>query len=65
MEVRCLMGAPDSSKAFDLQCLVREEMMDWVRQHYPTAFPTARFAATREQNTDGLLATSAQTTSAR
>jgi small-conductance mechanosensitive channel len=48
MEIRCLMGAPDSSKAFDLQCLVREEMMDWVREHYPTAFPTARFAATRE-----------------
>jgi small-conductance mechanosensitive channel len=47
MEIRCLMGAPDSSQAFDLQCLVREEMMDWVREHYPTAFPTARFAATR------------------
>lgn len=54
MEIRCLMGAPDSSKAFDLQCLVREEMMDWVREHYPTAFPTARFAATREQMTGQL-----------
>lgn len=48
MEVRCLMSADDSSKAFDLQCLVREEMMDWVREHYPTAFPTARFAARPE-----------------
>jgi len=54
MEVRCLMGAPDSSKAFDLQCLVREEMMDWVREHYPTAFPMARFAATRESKTEQL-----------
>jgi small-conductance mechanosensitive channel len=54
MEVRCLMGAADSSKAFDLQCLVREEMMDWVREHYPTAFPTARFAATRGQKTEAL-----------
>lgn len=44
MEVRCLMSADDSGKAFDLQCLVREAMMDWVREHYPTAFPTARFA---------------------
>jgi small-conductance mechanosensitive channel len=52
MEIRCLMGAPDSSKAFDLQCLVREEMMDWVREHYPTAFPTARFAAIRESKTE-------------
>jgi small-conductance mechanosensitive channel len=56
MEIRCLMGSPDSSKAFDLQCLVREEMMDWVREHYPTAFPTARFAATREQKTGQLPA---------
>lgn len=56
MEIRCLMGSPDSSKAFDLQCLVREEMMDWVREHYPTAFPTARFAAVREQKTEQLPA---------
>jgi small-conductance mechanosensitive channel len=48
MEVRCLMSAADSGKAFNLQCLVREEMMDWVREHYPTAFPTARFAARPE-----------------
>ncbi len=48
MEIRCLMSAPDASKAFDLQCLVREEMMEWVRGHYPTAFPTARFAARPE-----------------
>jgi small-conductance mechanosensitive channel len=54
MEVRCLMGASDSSKAFDLQCLVREEMMDWVREHYPMAFPTARFAAIREQKAEQL-----------
>ncbi len=48
MELRCLMSAPDASKAFDLQCLVREEMIEWVRENYPTAFPTARFAARPE-----------------
>jgi small-conductance mechanosensitive channel len=48
MEIRCLMSAADSSQAFNLQCEVREEMMDWVREHYPTAFPTARFAARPE-----------------
>jgi small-conductance mechanosensitive channel len=47
MEVRCLMSAVDSGTAFNLQCLVREEMMDWVREHYPTAFPTMRLAAER------------------
>jgi small-conductance mechanosensitive channel len=48
MEVRCLMSAKDSSTAFNLQCLVREEMMDWVREHYPTAFPTMRMQAKAE-----------------
>jgi small-conductance mechanosensitive channel len=45
MEVRCLMSAADSSTAFNLQCLVREEMMDWVREHYPKAFPNMRYRA--------------------
>lgn len=53
MELRCLMSAADSSKAFNLQCLVREEMMEWVREHYPTAFPTARFAARPEKSEHG------------
>jgi small-conductance mechanosensitive channel len=42
MEVRCLMSAKDASTAFNLQCYVREEMMDWVREKYPTAFVTVR-----------------------
>lgn len=49
MEVRCLMSAVDSGTAFNLQCYVREEMMDWVREHYPTAFPTMRLAAQAER----------------
>lgn len=48
MEIRCLMSAADASTAFNLQCLVREEMTDWVREHYPTAFPTMRIAAERK-----------------
>lgn len=48
MEVRCLMSAADSSTAFNLQCLVREEMMDWVREHYPSAFPNMRYRAVSE-----------------
>jgi small-conductance mechanosensitive channel len=52
MEVRCLMGAKDSSTAFDLQCIVREEMMEWVKQNYPTAFPNMRYRAVGEGNTN-------------
>jgi small-conductance mechanosensitive channel len=46
MEVRCLMSAKNSGMAFNLQCLVREEMMDWVKEHYPMAFPNMRYRAT-------------------
>ncbi len=45
MEVRCLMSAKDSGTAFNLQCLVREEMMDWVKEKYPEAFPNMRYRA--------------------
>ena len=50
MEIRCLMSAADSSKAFDLQCFVREQMIEWVREHYPTALPTMRYAAIAEKD---------------
>lgn len=49
MEVRCLMSAADSSTAFNLQCYVREEMMEWVRAHYPQAFPNMRYRAVGER----------------
>jgi small-conductance mechanosensitive channel len=45
MEIRCLMGAPNSSQAFDLQCLVREQMVEWVKANYPEAFPNLRYRA--------------------
>jgi small-conductance mechanosensitive channel len=48
MEVRCLMSAKDSGTAFNLQCLVREEMMDWVKEHYPGAFPNMRYRTVGE-----------------
>jgi len=54
MEIRCLMGAPDSGKAFDLQCLVREEMMAWVKARYPEAYPNLRVRAVGD---GGLTAT--------
>lgn len=56
MEIRCLMSAPDSGSAFNLQCIVREQMMEWVREHYPTAFPTMRMKAEAEVKGDPLMA---------
>jgi small-conductance mechanosensitive channel len=45
MELRCLVSSRNSSESFDLRCIVREEMMKFVRETYPDAFPTARFLA--------------------
>jgi len=42
MELRCLMSAANASDSFDLRCIVREEMMRFVRENYPAAFPQAR-----------------------
>jgi len=45
MELRCLMSSRNSSENFDLRCLVRENMIAYIREYYPSAFPTTRFAA--------------------
>src|SRR5207248_3034721 len=37
MEVRCLMSASDAGRLFDLRCAVREAMIDFLRESYPTA----------------------------
>jgi small-conductance mechanosensitive channel len=52
MELRCLVSSRNSSENFDLRCLVREQMIAWIQQNYPTAFPTTRFAARPEGNSD-------------
>ena len=48
MELRCVMSSRTSSENFDLRCAVREQMTAWIRERYPDAFPTTRFAATAE-----------------
>ncbi len=45
MELRCLVSSRNSSDNFDLRCLVREKMTEWIQQNYPDAFPTTRFAS--------------------
>jgi len=43
MELRCLMSSRNSSENFDLRCIVREQMIAFIQQNYPDAFPTTRF----------------------
>ncbi len=45
MEIRCLMSARNSGEQFDLRCLVREAMIEFIQKNYPDAFPRTRFSA--------------------
>ena len=42
MTIRLLMTAKNSPTAWDLRCLVREAMIDFIQQHYPTSLPRVR-----------------------
>jgi small-conductance mechanosensitive channel len=45
MEIRCLLSARNASEQFDLRCLVREEMVRFIQENYPDAFPRTRFSS--------------------
>ncbi|MFP5080528.1 mechanosensitive ion channel family protein [Pedobacter sp. JCM 36344] len=42
IEVRFLISARNSSQAFDLRCIVREEMISYIRDYFPEALPKNR-----------------------
>lgn len=42
VRVRALVSAADAPTLFDLRCLVRERLVDWVRRTHPEALPRVR-----------------------
>jgi len=42
VELRALMSASDSGKAWDLRCNVREAMLDFLQREYPESLPRVR-----------------------
>lgn len=44
LELRALVSAEDSSKAWDLRCMVREKLMAFLREHSPECLPRVRVA---------------------
>ena len=44
MQIRALMSAADSSKLWDLRCLVREKMIDFLQKNYPHCLPKQRLS---------------------
>jgi len=53
MELRCLISSIDSGKNFDLRCLVREKMIGFIRENYPSALPTLRIQDMRSFGPNG------------
>lgn len=43
MEIRILVSASDSSKAWDLRCEVREKLIGYIRDNYPGSLPRSRW----------------------
>lgn len=42
MEVRILVSASSSSRQFDIRCEVREKLIAFIQQDYPSALPRLR-----------------------
>lgn len=47
MQIRMLMSAKDSPTAWDLRCFVREKMLVFIQENYPTALPKTRLEMTQ------------------
>lgn len=50
MELRALVSARNSSEAWDLRCLVREQMIAFLQEKYPHALPKQRLEISPEGN---------------
>ncbi len=42
LELRALMSAPNGSRAWDLRCLVREKLLQFLQEQYPDSLPRTR-----------------------
>ncbi len=42
LQVRFVASAADSTAQWNLRCLIREHMVEWVRENYPDAMPRSR-----------------------
>jgi small-conductance mechanosensitive channel len=54
IEIRCLMSAKNAGDQFDLRCIVREHMLEFIQENYPDAFPRTRFASVPSGSKSGV-----------
>lgn len=53
LKVRALVSAKNASAAWDLRCIVREKLVEYIRQRYPEALPQTRFVQATAASTTG------------
>ncbi|MDH5832788.1 mechanosensitive ion channel family protein [Luteimonas kalidii] len=52
VQVRLLVSSRNSGDLFDLRCVVRERMIDYLSQHHPQSLPRLRADLSREPGAD-------------
>jgi len=50
IEIRALISAENSSDAWELRCLVREKLIDFMQRKYPKKLPRIRLETNKEDN---------------
>ena len=61
MQIRALVTARNSADLFDLRCYVREEIIAYLREHQPAAFPRVRIEMPSEDDQPAIPPPRAQT----
>ena len=60
LTVRALASASDSVRAWDLRCLIREQMITWLQEEYPEALPSSRMMARIDVNQESDVSESSE-----
>ncbi|MBU1316634.1 MAG: mechanosensitive ion channel family protein [Alphaproteobacteria bacterium] len=62
MEVRILVSASNAGRAFDLRCEVREKLIDFIQQTYPSGLPKVRAEGSTDARGQAVAAEASQGT---
>lgn len=59
VELRLVVSATDAGAAFDLRCALREQLLQWLQEHQPEAFPRLHLIQHEERRDGSRIVTAA------
>jgi len=62
MQLRALMSAKTAPEAWDLRCIVRERLIDFIAERYPNYLPNARITLNEKEAFEGVYASNGHAT---